>query len=77
MYKHVMVETLSGTLNAIFFFWGGGGVAYISCCFRLTLPLSEGYHLLFCVLYNVVSENHNVQNFPLGGGEGVYSQLKA
>ena len=55
-------------------FCGGGG-AYISCCFRLTLPLSEGYHLLFCVLYNVVSENHNVQNFPWG--EGVYSQLKA
>ena len=29
MYKHVMVETLSGTFNAIFFFfWGGGGNVY-------------------------------------------------
>ena len=25
MYGHVMVETLSGTFNAIFFFGGGGG----------------------------------------------------
>ena len=26
MYEHVMVETLSGTFNAIFFFLGGGNV---------------------------------------------------
>ena len=25
MHEHVMVETLSGTFNAIFFFGGGGG----------------------------------------------------
>ena len=24
----------------------------------------------FCFLYNVVSENHSVQNSPWGGGEG-------
>ena len=30
----------------------------------------------FCFLYNVVSENHSVQNSPWGGGEGVYCQLK-
>ena len=55
-------------------FWG---VTYIMCCYTLTLPLSEGVHLLFFVLFNVVSENHSVQNFPWGGGRGVYSQLKA
>ena len=26
-----------------------------------TLPISEDYHLLFCVLYNAVLENHSVQ----------------
>ena len=46
-------------------FWG---VTYITWCYTLTLPLSEGLHFLFCVLYNVVSENHSVQNSP--GGEG-------
>ena len=40
----------------------------------LTLPLSEDLHL-FCVLYNVVSENQSVQNSAKG--EGVYSRLKA
>ena len=48
-------------------FWG---VTYITCCYTLMLPLSEGSHLLFCVLYNVVSENHSVQNSPWGGGGG-------
>ena len=51
-------------------FWG---VTYITCCYMLTLPLSEGLHLLFCVLYNVVSENHSVQNSPWGGGGYVAS----
>ena len=49
------------------------GVTYITWCYRLTLPLSEGYHLLFCVLYNVVSENHSVQNSPWGGGGSIAS----
>ena len=51
-------------------FWG---VSYITCCYTLTLPLSEGIHLLFCVLYNVVSENHSVQNSPWGGGGSIAS----
>ena len=58
-------------------FFLGGGVTYITCCYTLTLPLSESLHLLFCVLYNVVLENYSVQNSPWGGGGGVYSQLKA
>ena len=49
------------------------GVTYITRCYMLTLPLSEGLHLLFCVLYNVVSENHSVQKFPLGGGGSIAS----
>ena len=32
------------------------------------LPLSEGLHLLFCVLYNAVSENYSVQNSLWGEG---------
>ena len=48
-------------------FWG---VTYITCCYTLTLPLSESSHLLFCVLYNVLSENRSVQNSPWGGGGG-------
>ena len=28
------------------------------------LPLSEGYSLLFCVLYNEILENQSVQNSP-------------
>ena len=52
-------------------FWG---VTYITCCYTLTLPLSEGLHLLFCVLYDVVSENHSVRNSPWGGGGSIASQ---
>ena len=51
-------------------FWG---VTYITCCYSLTLPLSEGLHLLFCVLYNVVLENRSVQNSPWGGGGSIAS----
>ena len=51
-------------------FWG---VTYITCCYTLTLPLSEGLHLLFCVLYNVILENHSVQNSPGGGGGSIAS----
>ena len=53
MYEHVMVETLSGMLNAISGGGGGGGVTY---------TLRGLTFFLFCVLYNVVSENYNVQN---------------
>ena len=69
MYEHVMVETLSGTFNAIL-----GGNVY-NMMLHVTLPLSEGLYLLFCVQYNAVSENHSVKDPPWG--EGVYSQLKA
>ena len=30
------------------------------------VTLSEGLHISFCGLYNVVSENHSVRNSPLG-----------
>ena len=51
-------------------FWG---VTYITCCYTLTLPLSESLHLLFCVLYNVVLDNYSVQNSPWGGGGSIAS----
>ena len=52
-----------------FFFGGGGGRGNVyNLCYTLTLPLSEGLHLLFSVLYNVASENHSVQNGGGGGG---------
>ena len=60
-------------------FWG---VTYITCCYTLTLPLSEGLHLLFCVLHSVVLENHSDKIPPgrepiassRGGGSGVCGQ---
>ena len=51
-------------------FWG---VTYITCCYTLTLPLSESLHLLFCVLYNVVSENIVYKISPGGGGGSIAS----
>ena len=54
-------------------FRGVGGVTYITRCYTLTLPLSEGLHLLFGVLYNVVSENYSVLNSPCGGGGSIAS----
>ena len=72
MYEHVMVETLSGTFNAILV-----GNVY-NVLLHLNPATLRGLTYFFCVLYNVVSENHSVQNSPSGGGgEGVYSQLKA
>ena len=58
------------------FFFLGGGVTYITRCYTLTLPLSEGLHLLFCVLYNVVLENHSLQNSPWGGGRGTIASSR-
>ena len=43
-------------------------VTYVTYCYRLTLPLSEGLYISFCGLYNVVSGNHSVQDSPGGGG---------
>ena len=55
----------------------GGGVTYIAWCYTLTLSLSEGLHLLVCVLYNVVIESHSVQNSNLGGGGSIASSRPA
>ena len=71
MYEHVMVETLSGTFNAIL-----GGNVY-NVLLHVNAATLRGLTSFICVLYNVVSENHSVQNSPWGGGRGVYSQLKA
>ena len=62
MYEHVMVETLSGTFNAM------SGDNVYNLTLHVYLPPSEGQHLLFCVLYNVVLENHSVQNPSWGRG---------
>ena len=72
MYEHVMVETISGTFKAIFF-WGGGCNVY-NVMLHVNAANLRGL-TFFCVLYNVVLENHSVQNSPWG--EGVYSQLNA
>ena len=55
-----MLETLSGKFNVI------SRVTYITWCYPLMLPLSEGLHISFCGLYNVVSGNHSVRNSPWG-----------
>ena len=70
MYEHVMVETLSGTFNAI-----SGGNVYNVMLHVYAATLRGLTSFIFCVLYNVVSENYSVQIPP--GGRGVYSQLKA
>ena len=46
------------------------GVTYITCCYTLTLPLSEGLHLLFCVLYNKF-QKIIVYKIPPGGEGGL------
>ena len=69
MYKHVKVETLSGMLNAIL----GGNVNNVML--HVNAATLRGLTSFICVLYNVVSENHSVQNSPWG--RGVYSHLKA
>ena len=63
MYKHVIVETLSGTFNAIL-----GGNVY-NVVLQVNAATLRRLTSLFCVLYNVVLENHSVQN-SLCGGEG-------
>ena len=52
----------------------GGGNVYNVMLHVNAAPL-RGLTSFICVLYNVVSENHIVQNSPWG--RGVYSQLKA
>ena len=36
-------------------------------CYTVMPPLPDGQHVSFCFLYNIVSENHSVQNSTLGG----------
>ena len=62
MYEHVMVETLSGTFNAI-----SGGIVY-NVMLHVNAATLRGLTSFICVLYNVVLENHSVQNSPSGGG---------
>ena len=69
MYEHVMVETLSGTFNAIL------GDNVYNVMLHVNAATLRGLTSFICVLYNVVSENYSVQNSHWG--RGVYSQLKA
>ena len=67
MYEHVTVETLSGTFNAI-----SGGNVY-NVMFHPNAATLRGLTSLFCVLYNVVSGIHSVQNSPWVGGRSIAS----
>ena len=60
MHEHVMNETLSGTFNAIL-----GGNVY-NVMLHVNPATLRGLTVLFCVLYNVVLENHSVQNSSWG-----------
>ena len=62
MYEHVIVETLSGTFNAI-----SVGNIY-DVMLHVKAATLRGLTSIFCVLYNVVSENHSVQNPPCERG---------
>ena len=69
MYEHVMVETLLGTFNAISGGGGGGGGGNVyDVMSHINAANLRGLTSFKCVLYDVVSENHSVQNSPLGGG---------
>ena len=59
-----MVETLSGTFSAI-----SGGNVY-NVMLHVNAATLRRLTSFFCVLYNVVSENHSVQISPWGGGGG-------
>ena len=63
MYEHVMVETLSGTFNAI----SGGNVYNVMLHVNApTLRELTSFHLC-------LSENHSVQNSPWRGGGSIAS----
>ena len=70
MYVHVMVETLSGTFNAISGGGGGGGRNVYNVMLHVNAAPLRGLTSFICVLYNVVLENHSVQNSPWGRGRG-------
>ena len=58
MYEHVMVETLSGTFDAI----SGGN----TLCYTLNAATLKGLTSFNLCIYNVVLEIHSVQNCPWG-----------
>ena len=58
MYKHVIVETISGMFNV---FWGG---KVYNVMLHVNAATPRGLTSFFFYLYNVVSENHSVQNSP-------------
>ena len=62
MYEHVMVETLSGTFNAI----PAGNVYNV----MLHINAATLRGLTSFILFLVVSEIHSVQNSPWGEGGG-------
>ena len=57
------------------FFFGGGDNVY-NVMLHVYAATLRGLTSFILCLQLVVSENHSVQNSPLGG-RGVYSQLKA
>ena len=67
VYEHVMVETLSGTFNAIL-----GGNVY-NVMLHVNAATLRGLTSFILGLYNVVSENHSVQNSPCGGRGSIAS----
>ena len=69
MYEHVMVETLSGTFNAIF----GGNVYNV----LLHVNAAKRANIFYFVSYIIQFQKIIVYKIPPGGGRGVYSQLKA
>ena len=64
MYEHVIVETLSGTFNAIL----GGNVYYVMLHVNAATLRGLTSFILCLIPYNVVLENHSVQNSPWGEG---------
>ena len=47
------------------FFFGGGGRNVYNVMLHVNAATPRGLTALICVLYNVLSENYSVQNFPL------------
>ena len=56
-------------------FRGGGGIVY-NVMLHLNAATLRGLTFFICVLYNVVLENHSVQNSPPGGGGGIIASSR-
>ena len=72
MYEHVLVETLSGTFNAIFF--GGGGNVYNLMLHVNAATLKGLTSFILCLIYCSL-ENHSVQNSPWVGRGSIASSM--